>query len=43
MIADSSSRLTVGDRFDQHITVVATAMVCCSPWHKHFRDRGQLP
>jgi hypothetical protein len=27
-----SSRSAVGDRSDQHITVVATAMVCCPPW-----------
>jgi hypothetical protein len=27
-----SSRSTVDDRSDQHITVVATAMVCCPPW-----------
>jgi tryptophanyl-tRNA synthetase len=27
-----SSRPTVGDQAEQHLTVLATAMVCCRPW-----------
>jgi hypothetical protein len=41
-----SSRSTVDDRSDQHITVVGTAMVCCSPSPSPsapFHDRGQPP
>src|SRR5687768_7561389 len=44
-----SPRSAVGDRSDQHIAVVVTAMVCCSPWPSpsvttgSCRDGGYAP